>query len=113
MDDVVAVEVKLADGGSRYFLTWGRIHDAIDPEPVCSLVLDHADPVALGGEPVRARVCETLREAADSSSAPYFYECYLVFARERIPFGDGYEEWRAQRMRRMQAGYEIAYCGQP
>lgn len=39
MDDVVAVEVTLADGGLRYFVTWGRIQQTVDPEPVCKLVL--------------------------------------------------------------------------
>jgi len=66
VDDVVAVEVRLADGGLRYFLTWGRIQDVVDPEPVCELVLRFSRGCALGGVPVSARVCDTLREAADS-----------------------------------------------
>jgi hypothetical protein len=81
MEDVVAVEVELEDGARRYFLTWGRIQDAVDPGPLCALVLAVAPRFALGGTPAHARLCETLRQAAGSDAAPYFYECLLRFAR--------------------------------
>jgi hypothetical protein len=113
MEEVVAVEVRMADGSARYFLTWGRIQDTVDPRPVCDLVMEAADGVALGGQPASARLCDTLREAADSGTAPYFYECFMTFARERIPFGDGYAAWRQERAAAMEAGKEIAYCGTP
>lgn len=113
MDDVVAVEVELEDGGKRYFLTWGRIQAAVDSSPVSALVLRHAQHFSLGGEPVRARLCLWLREAAESDSAPYFYEAYLSFAQEQIPFGDGYEDWRQERALAMESGKEIFYCGNP
>ena len=113
MDDVVAVEIELEDGGRRYFVTWGRIQDALDQAPLRALVLSVASRFALGGTPLRARVCETLRQAADSDAAPYFYECLLIFARETIPFGEGYETWRRHRAAAMREGREIAYCGSP
>ena len=80
MDDVVAVEVQLAEGGRRYFLTWGRIQDAADTKPLCEVLLSAARNFSLEGEPVRARVCETLREAAESAEAPYFWECFFSSA---------------------------------
>jgi hypothetical protein len=113
MDDVVAVEVQLTDGGRRYFVTWGRVQDAVDPEPVCQLVLAAARGYALGGEAIEARLCDTLREAADSDSAPYFYECFLYFAREPVPVNEAYESWRCEKDAAMKAGREIAYCGGP
>jgi hypothetical protein len=113
VDDLVAVEVRLADGTNRYFLTWGRIQAAVDPEPVCDLVLRYSRSCSLGGEPVRARLCATLREAADSAAAPCFYECFLHFAATPIPLGDDYARWRADTARAMEAGREIAYCGRP
>jgi hypothetical protein len=113
MEDVIAVEVGLADGQSRYFLTWGRIQQKVDPGPVAALVLAFARHVSLGGEPVSARVCHSLREAAESSDAPYFYECLLGFSRKPIPFGDGYQAWRAAMDEAMRSGDEIAYCGRP
>jgi len=58
---------------------------------------------------VKARVCATLREAADE---PYFYEVLLALARQSIPFGDGYEEWRSAKAARMKDGKEFHSLGQ-
>ena len=113
MDDVVAVEVELDDGGKRYFVTWGRIQAAVDSSPVAALVLRHAQRFSLGGQPVGARLCLWLREASESDSAPYFYEAYLSFAQKQIPFGDSYEDWRQERALAMESGNEISYCGNP
>lgn len=113
MDDVVAVEVTLADGGLRYFVTWGRIQQTVDPEPVCKLVLQFSRSCHLGGVPVSARVCNTLREAAESPDAPYFYECFLTYCRAPRPSGAEYEAWRATIDKAMRSGAEISYCGRP
>jgi hypothetical protein len=113
MDDVVAVEVQLADGASRYFLTWGRIQDPVDPTPVCDLVLEAAERFAIGGEALQARLCETLKEVAKSDAAPYFYECFLKFAQEKVPFGDDYDAWKQEKAKAMRAGHDIVYCGSP
>jgi hypothetical protein len=110
VEDLIAIEVTLADGGSRYFLTWGRIQDPVDPAPVCDLVVRHAAHL----KPASARVCSTLREAAESDAAPYFYDGLFDFAqRGAIPRGDGYEAWRAERATAMEAGREIYDCGTP
>lgn len=108
VDDVIAVKVTLADGGERYFLTWGRIQDPVDPGPVCALVLRHARQFSLGGQPVEARICATLREAADT---PYFYESLLSFARQPLP--DDQDHWRTHIAEEMDLGHEISYCGRP
>lgn len=113
MDDIIAVEVRLADGTPRFFVTWGRIQDAVDTEPVCAVVMRHAPSFSLGGDPVSARVCLSLREAADSDFAPYFYECLMSFSRSQLPTGADHEPWRQQRAEAMKGGNEIAYCGQP
>lgn len=113
MDDVVAVEVELAAGELRYFITWGRIQDEVDPEPLAALVLEHSRQFSLNSPAQHARVCRSLREAADSRFAPYFYENLLAFARQPIPFGRDYQEWRADRAAAMAMGKEIAYCGEP
>jgi hypothetical protein len=85
VEEVIAVAVRLADGRQRYFLTWGRIQDSIDPGPVCELVFRFSRSCSLGGVPVSARLCGTLREAADSPDAPCFYESFLAFASRRPP----------------------------
>jgi hypothetical protein len=56
-------------------------------------------------------VCGSLREAADSGSAPYFYECLLYFCWKPIPFGDHYEQWRSDREAAMEQGRDISFCG--
>jgi hypothetical protein len=113
VDDVIAVAVRLADGAERYFLTWGRIQDTIAPEPVCDLVFRFSRSCSLGGAPVSARLCATLREAADSPAAPYFYECFLAFASHPAPPEEGYDAWKAIVAERMKKGQDISYCGQP
>ena len=113
MDDVVAVEVELAAGELRYFITWGRIQDEVDPEPLAALVLEHSGRFSLGSPAQSVRVCQSLREAAESRSAPYFYESLLVFVRQPIAFGPDYQKWRADRAAAMAMGKEIAYCGEP
>jgi hypothetical protein len=108
VEDVVAVAVRLEDGTERFFITWGRLQDAVDPGPLASLVLRHADRWNLGGTPVGARVCWSLWEARD---APYFYEYLVDIAREPIPYGQGYGKWKAKKIRALEAGKEIWYCG--
>jgi hypothetical protein len=113
VDDVIAVAVRLADGRQRYFLTWGRIQDNVDPGPVCDLVFRFSRSCSLGAAPVSARLCATLREAADSPDAPYFYESFLAFASRLVPSGEDYPAWRARIAERMEAGQDISYCGRP
>ncbi|QIM20413.1 hypothetical protein G7075_03395 [Phycicoccus sp. HDW14] len=60
---------------------------------------------------VSARVCPSLREAAESPDAPYFYEGLLMFAHRSSDFGT--DRWRAERDVAMRAGREISYCGRP
>ena len=113
MDDVIALEATLGDGARRFFVTWGRIQDPVDPEAVCRLVAEFAHTCVLGGELASIRLCNSLRDAADSHDAPYFFECFARFSREPIPFGADYESWRDRRNQAMAAGREIAYCGSP
>lgn len=110
VDELIAVEVQVAGGHSHYFLTGGRIQDAVDDGPVCELVL----AVAAHLDPAGARVCSTLRGAAESPDAPYFYEALFDFAqRGPIPHGDGYENWGQERAAAMEAGREIYHCCAP
>jgi hypothetical protein len=83
MQDVIAVAVRL-DNGCRYFTTWGRVHDPVDPDPIAHVVLRNAHRYDLGGTPVSAEVCWSLQEASDE---PYFHEALVEFASEREPRG--------------------------
>jgi hypothetical protein len=113
VEDVIAVEVRLADGTRRFFVTWGRIQDPVDPDPVCAVVMRCAEECALGSEPIAARLCSTLREAAESKAAPWFYEALVSYSRSSIPLGEGYEAWRERRAEAMERGQQIYYCGRP
>ncbi len=108
VEDIVAVEVTTDSGQRCYFLTWGRIQDNVDPEPLEAVIMSVASRFATPGVPVRARLCTTLQEARD---APDFFESFFSFCQRPIPFGDGYEEWRTQMDERMRAGHEIAAIG--
>ena len=108
VDDVVAVEVTTDSGETGYFLTWGRIQSAIESAPLEALALRAAASFSWSGRPVKARVCATLREAADE---PYFYEELLALARQPIPFGNEYEEWHNTKAARMEDGKEFHYLG--
>ena len=112
MEDVVAAAVRL-DDGRQDFLTWGRMQDHGRSRPVCALVLRYSQSCSLGGAPVSARLCGTLREAAESPDAPYFYEAFLAFASHPAPSEADYPAWKAGVAERMEAGRDIWYCGQP
>jgi len=113
MEDVVAVAVELDNGGQRYFLTWGRIQDPVDPAPLEDLIMAQSRHFSLGGKPVSARVCYSLKEAAESASAPYFFECLLAMQVDLANRGDDYSVWRAERAKNMDKGRDINYCGRP
>ncbi len=110
MEDIVAVAVELKDGGHIYFLTWGRIQDVVDPEPLEQIIFKHATKFDLGGEPVRATLCSTLQEAAH---APFFYEYFFMMGQQKIPFGKKYQKWRKKMNKKMQGGYELYHLGNP
>jgi hypothetical protein len=108
VEDVVAVTVTLDNGERRYFMTWGRIQNPVDPDPLAALVLRHAVGFDLGGRPVAAEVCPSLR---DARQAPYFYEALVSFGRCPILQGDGYEAWKRETSEAMESGRELYYLG--
>jgi hypothetical protein len=103
MDDWVAVEVKTDSGCTGFFVTWGRIQDAVDPRPLEELTLRVATRFSIGGRPMTARVCANLREAA---AEPDFYEALLTFAQKPIPYGAGHNDWRREKAKTMEEGQE-------
>ncbi|QXC62251.1 hypothetical protein KSP35_05435 [Aquihabitans sp. G128] len=110
VDDVVAVEVTLEDGEHRFFLTFGRLHDSVDPEPLEALVLARCSRFALGGEAVTARVCWTLQAA---SSEPYFYECLSEITARRAVLAGSDEHWQERIRQEMDDGRHLFYLGKP
>jgi hypothetical protein len=111
VDNIVAVAVELEDGSERFFLTWGRIQDAVDFSKLEELVLQASGGFSLGGKPRDSRLCHTLQEA---SNEPYFYECFFEMCQTQIPFGEKtYEPWRKEINAEMQKGKQPWYLGEP
>jgi hypothetical protein len=112
MEEIVAVEVCLAEGQSRYFITWGRIQGGVAYAAVADLVARAAAEQYGMREIAFTRVCYSLREAADAAEAEHFYEGLARFASVTIPRGRRrYERWRRRRAKAMERGHEIYYCG--
>lgn len=109
MHDIVAVEVRLVSGERRYFLTWGRIQDPVEPVPLAALVLRNAGRFAIDGQAESARVLWTLHPAIDT---PGFWDAFFDMCQRRIPFGNRrYERWRKKIAERQGQGKEIWYLG--
>jgi hypothetical protein len=110
MEDVVALAVTVEGGMDRYFLTWGRIQDRVDPPELEALILEVSVRFSLGAKPISARVCSTLHEA---QSGPHFYEGFFSMCQLHIPYGERYEQWRAEMDQEMRKGKQIYYLGNP
>jgi hypothetical protein len=108
MEDIIAVELTTTEGDVCYFVTWGRIQSAVEPEPIESLILKEAHRFAVRGTPAKARLCWSLQDARD---APYFYEALFYFCQQPIPFGPGYRKWRKRMDGRMRRGHELWFIG--
>ena len=108
VEDLVAVEVELDNGEKRYFVTWGRVQDEVDPSPLEALVIRFAAR-CVQRPVVGARVC-LLREA---HAGPYLLEALFEFSRKRPPRKGKYERWRREMARRMEAGNDIYFLGNP
>ncbi len=111
MDDYVAVCVQLKRNGRRYFLTFGRLFDAVDGTELEALVLKHSKSFALGGEPIKAEVCYSL---ADADNSPYFYECLMALVRHGPPQGAAkWKTWKQKMAEAIRNGEMLMYCGDP
>jgi hypothetical protein len=108
IEDLVAIAVTTVEGPVAYFVTWGRIQDATDPEPLEALIMDVAGHFALTGTPVSATLCPSLQDARD---APLFCEALFRFAQQSIPFGAGYRKRRRKTDKLMRQGKEIFPVG--
>src|SRR5664280_911655 len=108
MEDVAAVKVILSGGVGRVFITWGIIQNIVDPSELESFVLRRSQRCSMGGEPVRAEICDTLREP---SSQRYFCKAPVKFSQNTVPVGETYQEWRNMKDLKMESGGEIYYLG--
>ena len=103
MEDVIALEVMLRGGARRYFMTWGRVFDPVDPTSLVEAARPH-----LGEEVERVRVCDSLQEA---SGELYFFEALFTFGQNTIPRSDDHESWRERMRERIETGHELYLLG--
>lgn len=108
MEDIVAVEVTLATDERRYFLTWGRIQDRVDPTALEGIILEHSTRFALGAIPTSAKLCPSLQAAKNET---YFFECYFQMCQKPAPYGSDYEQWRSEMDHQMRSGKELYFLG--
>src|SRR5260370_1026490 len=108
MEDIVAIRVRLRSGTSRYFLTWGRIPEVVDPQPLLSIVRTNLHRFDLGGEPTAVELCPTLQQAANE---PYFFEALVQMCQRTIPTGARYQAWRKRIQAALESGGELHYLG--
>lgn len=83
-EDLIAISVTLATGGTRYFMSFGKSFWRKSLNEICGIVLREAQGFALGGEPVSAQPCYSLQ---DASHSPYFFEQYAYLV-ARLAQGD-------------------------
>ena len=108
MDDVVAVRLLLADGGTAYMMTWGRTLSEVDPAPLEALISEVASGFSLRSVATRVEVCYSIAEARD---APYFYEAVMSFSAAMATERINSKKWKRTQAERMFAGKEIFYMG--
>jgi len=109
VEDLVAVAVSLSEGGTRYFIAYGRICDPVEPTALEAVVLNAARSTDLGGTPVVASLCATLQEA---SGEPFFFEALFDMSRNAVAPGTrGYSRWKKRLAREMHDGREIWFLG--
>ena len=110
MEDVIAIRARTDQGQVRYWLTWCRLFDPVDPEPMIAAVRPHLRWSDKQGEIVEITVCVSLQEASDQ---PYFYEGLFWLGQTHIPFGDGYNAWKHAKRDELADGRALFYLGDP
>ncbi len=108
MDNVAAVALKLADGGTRYFLVYEIDLDAATVE---AAVMEAAQRNDFGGPPLEAKVCTNLQEA---SGEPYFFECLFGMTRDAVPPSSWrHKRWKRRVTRDIKEGRGLWFLGRP
>lgn len=108
MEDLVAVKVTDDAEVDHYLITWGRIFDRVDPNPLLEAITPHLSSFGIK-KFTRMSLCRSLR---DASSQPYFYEAMFLFGQKKIPFGKNYTAWQKKQKKAIRKGQEIYYLGQ-
>lgn len=108
MENVAAVALRLAGGGTRYFLVY---EIDLDAETVEAAVMEAAQRDDFGGQPLEAKVCTNLQEA---SREPYFFQCLFEMTRDAVPPSSWrYGRWKRRVARDIKEGHGLWFLGRP
>ena len=107
MEDIVGIKIKDKYLGEVAFVTWGRVCDRTDPEPLFKAIKKNLSKFGIT-ELVSISICETLQEV---SSFPYFYEALFVFAQQKQIDDANYAAWRIKKKKAIEQGEEIYFLG--
>jgi hypothetical protein len=107
MEDIVAIKASDAGGKHHFFMTWGRVFDRTDPQPLLDAVGRHLPQFGLS-EPRHLEICATLQEAREE---PYFFEALVLFARQPAIDAAHRAEWEARCRERVNSGKDIYHLG--
>jgi hypothetical protein len=111
MEAVVAVKVIDKKRGMAVFLTWGRVFDPTNPEPLKEAVALAAAEKFGFKDIASIDVCECLQEVSDHK---YFYEGIIAFSGKPVPSGrEKYRAWAARMRRGIKTGKELYLLGAP
>lgn len=107
MENLVGIIVKDKNFGEVGFVTWGRVFDRVDPEPLLEAIKLNLKIFGIK-ELESIEVCDTLQEV---SGFPYFYEAIFKFARDIIPKNMLYENWCKKKRQAILEGEDIYFLG--
>lgn len=111
MEDVVALIARTGELDSSYaYLTWGRLYGAVDGSRLVDVVRHAVIRRFKFPTDVQIVLCESLAEVSHYTR---FYEGLLQFAMMPIPFGDGYDDWAAEKRAALKRGEDIYALGPP
>jgi hypothetical protein len=77
MEDIVGVLLTNEQGDERAVLCWGRVHDAVDPQPIIDRVLRARIRSHEGRALTEGQVCDDVGQVRQFQ---YFFEGLMSFA---------------------------------
>jgi|SRR6266850_1197486 len=110
MDDIVAIRVSDKKKGNVAFLTWGRVFDSTDPQPLKNAVASAVAKRFGLRDIVSIEICESLQ---DVTRHKYFFEALIAVSSKPIPYGRRtYKPWAAKMRREIKNGKALYSLGE-
>jgi len=109
LEDIIAIKISDKKRGKAAFLTWGRVFDPTDPEPLKVAVACAAAKRFGFHDIISIEICESLQDAAGHK---YFFEALFALGYKSMPFGRrSHKFWAAKMRRAIRSGKELHLLG--